>query len=283
MWCKLVWFRNDYFTRQEICGIDCSRLTSISNICRWAPASVTDWFTKDTTWSCRITQNEPLMSHIAPTRPWEKVGVDVLIFTNRNYLLPLIMSDFFEGNCKPSKTVTNITFCLRHHFAHHGLPAELMIDSSPFCAPKFTRYAKHVTIKFAVLGAFQRSRRKRRSHCEMANDQGSRRKQRPPLLSILEWRHHLSSWFCLLHNLFLGTGHERYCLQPTSCTIHRRRTARVQLCRTRRYGKEKNITVNQWNAGHWPWDKPYGWNTTIVHQRGVKQRSTKSCRTGLIN
>ena len=79
------------------------------------------------------TQKEPLMSHITPNGPSEKVGVDVLTFADRNYLLIVdYLSGFFEVDRLPPKTVSDNTYCLRQHFASHGLPAEVKTDISPF-------------------------------------------------------------------------------------------------------------------------------------------------------
>ena len=66
-------------------------------------------------------QQAPLMSHIALIRPWEKVGVNVFTFADRNYLLTLdYLSRFCQVDRLPSKTATDSTCCLRQHFSRHG-------------------------------------------------------------------------------------------------------------------------------------------------------------------
>ena len=69
------------------------------------------------------TRKEPLMSHSTPNRVWEKVGVDVFMFGDREYLITVdYLSGFFEIDRLPSKRVSDIIYCLKQQFARHGLP-----------------------------------------------------------------------------------------------------------------------------------------------------------------
>jgi len=72
-------------------------------------------------------------------------------FGERDYLLTVdYLTGFIEIDRLPSKRVTDIIFCLRQHFAWHGLPLEVISDNSPFASAEFKRFAdrfdfKHIT------------------------------------------------------------------------------------------------------------------------------------------
>jgi hypothetical protein len=88
------------------------------------------------------TQKEPLMSHSTTSRVWEKVGVDVFQFEDREYLITVdYLSGFFEIDRLPSKRVSDIVYCLKQQFARHGLPVELVSDNSSFNSSEFARFA----------------------------------------------------------------------------------------------------------------------------------------------
>ena len=54
-------------------------------------------------------QKEPLKSHPAPSRPFEKVGVDIFTFENQDYLMTVdYLSGFFEVDRLPSKAVSKL-------------------------------------------------------------------------------------------------------------------------------------------------------------------------------
>jgi len=96
-------------------------------------------------------QREPLLSHTTPQRPWKKVGVDVFSFSDHDYLITVdYLSGFFEVDKLPSNAVKDINYCLKQHFARHGLPLVVCTDNSPFATKEFKQFAKkydfsHVT------------------------------------------------------------------------------------------------------------------------------------------
>jgi len=87
------------------------------------------------------------MSHAVTNCAWQTVGT----FGERDYLLTVdYLTGFFEIKRLPSKRVTDIIYCLRHHFAQHGLPLEVISNNSPFASAEFKRFAdrfdfKHIT------------------------------------------------------------------------------------------------------------------------------------------
>lgn len=93
-------------------------------------------------------QKEPLMSHVAPARPWEKVGVDIFTFRNKDYLITAdYLSSFFEIDRLPSKRAADVIYCLKSHFARHGLPLEVCSDNNPFNSADFRSFAQKYDFK----------------------------------------------------------------------------------------------------------------------------------------
>jgi transposase InsO family protein len=137
-------------------------------------------------------QKEPLMPHPTPTRPWQKVGVDVFTFERTDYLLTTdYLSGFFEVERLPSKTVADITYCLRQHFARHGIPEVVMTDNSPFNSADFRKFAKQYEFTHKTSsprypqsnGKAENSIKTIKRLMIKARQDGS-----DPLLALLDWR-----------------------------------------------------------------------------------------------
>ena len=104
-----------------------------------------EWIAK-----CHICQTyqtagvkEPLLSHEAPARPWQKVGVDIFTFRGKDYLITAdYSSSYFEVDRLQSKRVKDIVYSLKGQFARHGVPEIVFSDNSPFMAGEFQRFAK---------------------------------------------------------------------------------------------------------------------------------------------
>jgi len=84
------------------------------------------------------------MPYPAPELPWERIGVDIFTIANTDYLVTVdCLSRFFEIDClSAGKSVSNIVYCLRQHFARHGLPLEIVSDNSPFASAEFRRFTE---------------------------------------------------------------------------------------------------------------------------------------------
>ena len=138
------------------------------------------------------TQKQPLMSHPVPSRVWERVGVDIFTFGERDYLLTVdYLSGFFEIDKLPSKSVSDIVYCLKQHFARNGLPMVVVTDSSPFHASEFKRFAELYDFQHVMSSPYYHQSNGR---AEVAVRQAkrlltrAREENRDPLLAILEWR-----------------------------------------------------------------------------------------------
>ena len=56
-------------------------------------------------------QKETLMPHEAPTRPWQKVGIDIFYFRDQDYLLTTdYLSNYFEIDRLPTKRISDIIY-----------------------------------------------------------------------------------------------------------------------------------------------------------------------------
>ncbi len=74
------------------------------------------------------SQKEPLLSHPAPSRVWEKVGTDLFTLNGRDYLVTVCyLSGYFEVDRLPSKKITDVIYALRTQFARHGIPTEVVL------------------------------------------------------------------------------------------------------------------------------------------------------------
>ena len=77
-------------------------------------------------------QREPLMSHDVPTRPFQKVGMDLCSLGTRNYL---VIVDYFSGYPEvfsmASTTAGAIISILKQTFARFGIPTFICSDNGP--------------------------------------------------------------------------------------------------------------------------------------------------------
>ena len=90
----------------------------------------------------KSTKKEPLHFHPAPSRPWEKVGIDIFEFRDQAYLITVdYLSGYFDVDRLSSKRVADNVYCLKQQFARHGLPLEVFSDNSPFNSKEFHAFA----------------------------------------------------------------------------------------------------------------------------------------------
>ena len=88
-------------------------------------------------------QKEALFSHAIPSRPWEKVGVDIFTFSDKNYLITVdYFSNYFEIDRLPSKIIFDIVYILKQQFARHSIPSVVFSDNSPFNSQEFRKFAE---------------------------------------------------------------------------------------------------------------------------------------------
>ena len=95
---------------------------------------------------------EPLICHELPTRPWEKIAVDLFDLNGTEFMVTVdYYSSFFEVDRLTSKTAEEVVNKLKVHLARHGIPDPQVSDNGqPFSSAKFQEFAnsygfEHVT------------------------------------------------------------------------------------------------------------------------------------------
>lgn len=85
---------------------------------------------------------EPLMSHEVPERPWQKVGVDIMTYKQKDYLITTdYRSNFWEIDYLPNTTSKTVIHKLKAHFARYGIPDSIVSDSgSVFLSDEFRHF-----------------------------------------------------------------------------------------------------------------------------------------------
>ena len=96
---------------------------------------------------------ETLMSHEIPSRPWAKVGCDLLTLDGKEYLVTTdYFSNFWEiDSLGHSATAHKVIAKLKEQFARHGIPDTVVSDKGPqFDSDEFLNFTnqwdfEHVT------------------------------------------------------------------------------------------------------------------------------------------
>ena len=89
-------------------------------------------------------QKETLMSHEISERPWEKVGVDIFILYDVNYLVLIdYYSNVWEVNRLQDTKASTCIQKIKAHFARNGIPDVLISDNgSQFVSERFGKFAQ---------------------------------------------------------------------------------------------------------------------------------------------
>lgn len=104
-------------------------------------------------YTCQIFQNnnikEPLMSHTIPTLPFSKIGIDIMEFRRKNYL---VLYDYFskwlEIRELNNKSANNVIDRLKDIFCIYGIPSEIICDHVPFDSKECKLFASEWGFKF---------------------------------------------------------------------------------------------------------------------------------------
>lgn len=88
-------------------------------------------------------QKMPLLPHEVPKLPWNKVGMDILQFQNRDYLVVVdFYSHYPELRMMKGKTAKDVIMALKSIFAVHGIPVKVIADNMPFASETMQQFAK---------------------------------------------------------------------------------------------------------------------------------------------
>ena len=84
------------------------------------------------------------MSHKVPSRPWEKIVVDIFTLDGKDYLVTIdYYSNFWEKDRLPSTKATTAILKLKGHFACYGIPNQVISDNGPqFSSKEFADLAR---------------------------------------------------------------------------------------------------------------------------------------------
>ena len=95
---------------------------------------------------------QSLKPHPVPSRPWQRTGVDLFTFHQRNYLITVdFYSGWFELDLLSGMVASAVISKLKSKMAHHGIPHVLISDNGPqFCCKQFKEFSQkcefiHVT------------------------------------------------------------------------------------------------------------------------------------------
>ena len=86
---------------------------------------------------------EPLMSVETPSRPWEKIGVDLFSFDNKDFLIKVnYFSNYWEIDKLNNTLASTVVLKLKSHFARYGCPDQVISDNGPqFTSDTFQKFA----------------------------------------------------------------------------------------------------------------------------------------------
>lgn len=98
-------------------------------------------------------QKETLISHHkVPSRPWAKVGTDLFVFDNKNYLITVdYFSNFWEIDYLADTKSATVIKKMKSHFSRQGIPDSVISDNGPqYASQEFQKFSKqwgfqHVT------------------------------------------------------------------------------------------------------------------------------------------
>ena len=147
----------------------------------------------------RIRCGKPKRGAILPrhtSRPWEKVGVDIFTFSDKNYLITTDhFSNYFEIERLPSKRIFDIVYILKQQFARHGIPSIVFSNNSSINSQEFRNFAE--LYEFAHQTS---SPRYRQSNGKTENAVRTAKRfmtkavesARDQFLALLDWRNTLS-------------------------------------------------------------------------------------------
>ena len=141
----------------------------------------------------REQTKEPMICHEIPTRPWEKIAVDLFQLNGRDYMVTVdYYSSFFEVDSLTTKTAVEVIRKLKAHLARHGIPDQVISDNGqPFASDSFHEFAstygfEHVTSS----PLYAQSNGKAENAVKTVESLlvKATKSKRDPYLSLLDWR-----------------------------------------------------------------------------------------------
>lgn len=148
-------------------------------------------------YTCKLYQNklqkEPLIPHELPKRAWQKLGVDLFMFDNVNYLMIVdYFSKFIEIPKMTSTTSVAVINQLKSIFSRHGIPETIISDNGPqFISLEFKNFSTQWEFKHITSSArYSQSNGMAERHIQTVKNMLYKAKadNKDPYLSLLELR-----------------------------------------------------------------------------------------------
>jgi transposase InsO family protein len=94
-------------------------------------------------------RREPLTSSPLPERPWNRVGVDILDFKGKTFLVAMDYYSRYIEVMDLSKAISSLVIVkLKSIFARWGIPLEVVSDNGPqFSSESFSNFRKSYGFK----------------------------------------------------------------------------------------------------------------------------------------
>ena len=84
---------------------------------------------------------EPMIPSDIPLRPWAKIGIDILDFQNKSYVVAMdYYSKWIEYDQISKKSAHEVISWCHKTFASYGFPITIISDNNPFSSREFTAY-----------------------------------------------------------------------------------------------------------------------------------------------
>lgn len=92
----------------------------------------------------RSQANQPLMPLKTPSRPWERIGVNLFTFDNKEFLITVdYFSNYWEIDKLNNTLARTVILKLKSHFARYGCPDQVVSDNGPqFDCEEFLKFAE---------------------------------------------------------------------------------------------------------------------------------------------
>ena len=135
---------------------------------------------------------QPLQPHSIPSRPWQKIGADIMTYKGHDYLVAVdYYSKYPELAKLESKTATSCMMHLKSMFARHGIPETIVTDNMPFASQAFIEFTKDWGITLTTSsptfpqsnGQSERAVQTMKRILKKADDES-----KDPYLALLEYR-----------------------------------------------------------------------------------------------
>ena len=136
---------------------------------------------------------EPLICHEMPSRPWEKIAVDLFELNGSEFMVTVdYYSSFFEVDRLMTKTAKEVIKKLKAHLARHGVPDQLVSDNGqPFASASFQEFANTYNFEHVTSSpTYPQSNGKVENAVKTAKTllEKARKSEQDPYLALLDWR-----------------------------------------------------------------------------------------------